>query len=144
MTDWDDIRRKAAAFRGAIESFDRAGLHDGWPHFPLGCCHGASRLLLFYLRQRKYPAFTLVVGARTGVPRHVWLRCDHYDLDITADQFDGEGCAPVVLEHQSRWHARLDVTPLDDPADFQLAHARGTSPVVAMYEAAAAAADAAV
>lgn len=35
---------------------------------------------------------------------HVWLQRDTLIVDITADQFIGEGVAPVIVTTESVWH----------------------------------------
>lgn len=153
MIRWAEIRRRADAFRGGLEAFDRRGMGYTWPRFPWACCGSASELLGAYFHARRLCTFMVVCGYRDRPDgdehSHAWLRYGRYSLDITADQFGSEISERVLLARDSRWHrtwTRLETNAVNFDGYLQLL-AEGDVPIYArihaMYEAAAAAADAA-
>lgn len=74
--------------------------------FPGGWCQDTSRALGELLKNRGQDGFKLVVGARGehDEKSHVWLERDGLIVDITADQFEHEPTAPVMVTTDRSWH----------------------------------------
>jgi hypothetical protein len=74
--------------------------------FPGGWCQDTSRALGELLKDRGQDGFKLVVGVRGehDEKSHVWLERDGLIIDITADQFEHEPTARVMVTTARSWH----------------------------------------
>jgi hypothetical protein len=102
----DKLVQEVTRFRRAMESA-QFGKEDGsLGSFPRECCHHACNLLGIYLMEMGYGKSTKVTGCRGNVQAqyHVWLVHQGFILDISADQFSGEGRPSVIVATFSVWH----------------------------------------
>jgi len=104
--DIEALRREATLFRAALEQAVFDSEDGSLQRFSTDCCHHACKLFGIYLLEKGYGPSTIVVARRQGKPerQHVWLLHQGVIIDLTGDQFQGEGQPPVVVIHQSRWH----------------------------------------
>jgi hypothetical protein len=124
LMDPNRLRELAAAFRAAIERFDRRSLPIGFDEFPRGSCGETTLLLGAYLKDQGMGSFDYVKGERGeyGVDwhTHAWLEKDAVIVDINADQFAPEVTEPVIVikASQSAWHQSFERESRED-ADFR-------------------------
>lgn len=93
--------------------------------FPSACCDDTSELLGLYLK--KYHNLNsehirgLGLGNNTNTS-HVWLVCDNFIIDITADQFNDRGyeLPSVIIEKKSTFHESFH-TIKSEPLQFKVA-----------------------
>lgn len=66
-------------------------------------------MLAIYLCHMGVGSIHLLKGGLPADPaiKHVWLRVEDIDIDITADQFKNVRLGPVIVERESAWHAAL-------------------------------------
>jgi len=79
--------------------------------FPTACCEYASLLLAWFLVEEQPDIqVELVTGELESdrQSRHVWLRIDGLNVDITADQFDVR-LPCVLITSLGEWHAGYDI-----------------------------------
>lgn len=105
--------------RQILESFDKFDFHanSNFYHcsigFPTGCCGDTTNLLGLYLKQRydKNSEYISACGlGNKSNQSHVWLVCDGFIIDITADQFNAQGydVARVIIAQESHFHTLFD------------------------------------
>lgn len=121
------IETLATRFRAALEEFAKepeAFWKTIYNSFPGGCCNDASMLLAAYLADNGLPGavrFHGEYGGRSGeLLSHVWLNLDGLIIDITADQFEEYGLAPVLLLESSQFHESFEVEEELEVADFRV------------------------
>ncbi|WP_425929299.1 hypothetical protein [Pseudomonas sp. NyZ201] len=76
--------------------------------FPTACCELASLLLAWFLSEEHEGITIEVVTGELKEDlrqRHIWLRLDGHNLDITADQFDA-ALPHVLITQAGGWHER--------------------------------------
>jgi len=74
------------------------------PEFPHQWCDFASFILGAHLCRITKAEVTLITGEKPNSPfRHLWLRHNKFNLDITCDQFQGAPAAPLVSTEMP-WH----------------------------------------
>ena len=78
--------------------------------FPKDSCDITSKLLGLYFFDNGLSDFEIMRGTLPGKDsdKHHWLQFGHIDVDITADQFDGENQPAVIIARYSPWHLALD------------------------------------
>nr|WP_314874696.1 hypothetical protein [uncultured Pseudomonas sp.] len=79
--------------------------------FPTNCCEFASLLLAWFLcEEHKGITIDVVKGElkEDREQRHVWLRLEGRNLDITADQFDA-ALPHTLITQAGGWHERYTV-----------------------------------
>lgn len=105
----DDLQCVAGRMRTAIEAARDAGEAEGteMAAFPRGQCDFTSEFLASYLTELGFGESELVAGERQGLEHHAWLERGGIILDITADQFVGEGRPPVIVTTDRGWHAQF-------------------------------------
>jgi hypothetical protein len=76
--------------------------------YPKNCCEYTSLLLAKYLIEcQKYKDIKILRGEnkyKTSI-RHVWLKVNDIDVDITAYQFSSTN-KTVITENSSEWHQK--------------------------------------
>ncbi|BDI33354.1 hypothetical protein CCAX7_54050 [Capsulimonas corticalis] len=104
----EDIRSVATSLRKELES----GSYDvstGLSAFPVGACGAAAEILQRRLKAAGMGEFKYICRYRYPpdgrTVTHAWLEKDDLIVDITADQFEGEGQDPVIVTRFSPWHA---------------------------------------
>ena len=104
-------------FRTALENMnpvDFTGTSLSVSKFPNACCDDASLLLASFLADNGYPNVDVIRGSDGGkngeFNSHVWLKLDEVNIDITADQFNGNGYRnqPIILESNNRFLNTFD------------------------------------
>ena len=112
-----EISELVTKFRTALEnmnSVDFTGTSLSVSKFPNACCDDASLLLASYLADNGYPNINLIRGSDGGKDgefrSHVWLKLDDINIDITADQFNGNGYInpPIILESNNSFLKTFD------------------------------------
>lgn len=103
------VERIATIVRTIIEQVSVTMYHP-LGRFPHGWCDDTSRVLAILLREQGEVGFERVCGTRRGseTATHVWLQRGELVVDITADQFDDEVSAPVIVSADARWHRVWD------------------------------------
>lgn len=79
--------------------------------FPTNCCEFASLLLAWFLCEGHEGITIDVVTGELKADReqrHIWLRLEGYNLDITADQFDA-ALPHTLITQPGGWHERYAV-----------------------------------
>jgi hypothetical protein len=92
---------------------------DLFSMFPRCCCECASLLLAWFLcEEHEGITIDVVRGELKGdrEQRHVWLRLEGHNLDITADQFDA-ALPHTLITQGGGWHDRYAVIHV---APFQM------------------------
>lgn len=110
-----ELDREGRDFRRAIEVW--IALHPGVNlstnvcdpergRFPLDCCKATSLMFGQHLLPSVGAArLHLVNGVRDG-ESHLWLQCDEFYVDLTADQFDDQDEQVLVVPVDScEWHS---------------------------------------
>lgn len=104
--------------------------------FPGGCCDSASRLLAAYLEDCGYKGATYVEGKKSSKGKfksHVWICYEDWNIDITADQFDGVEEAVIVADASLR---HLGFKKIRDgvEASFRVQYARSVHDELQEYD----------
>lgn len=111
-------------FRKAIIGIDPSNFNFGLlSGFPKNCCEFSSYLLAKYLVEECYITDVLMVHGENKYKkylRHVWLKVNSYDVDITADQFSSSN-KTVFCVKNSDWHKRFHIYESYIP-NIQLTH----------------------
>ncbi|HEK0906824.1 TPA: hypothetical protein SMQ04_001571 [Pseudomonas putida] len=107
-----DVAQSAKSFSKAFrQTPPQRFAFDLFSMFPTSCCEYASLLLAWFLsEEHEGIAIEVVTGElkEDRQQRHIWLRIEGHNLDITADQFDTT--LPHTLITRPRgWHARYAV-----------------------------------
>lgn len=104
-----DVTQSAVAFSKAFRQTPPQWFKFGlFSMFPTACCKYASLLLAWFLcEQHESIAIDVVTGElkEDADQRHVWLRLEGHNLDITADQFDAALPHTLITQAQG-WHER--------------------------------------
>ncbi|MCD9530070.1 hypothetical protein [Photobacterium carnosum] len=104
-------------FRTALENMNSVnftGTSLSVSKFPNACCDDASLLLASYLADNGYPNINLIRGSDGGKDgefrSHVWLKLDDINIDITADQFNGNSYRNqlVIIESSNSYLKTFD------------------------------------
>lgn len=100
-----NVSRVAALVRAITEELSSSIWHPNGL-FPNGWCDDCSRVLGVLLREQGESGFERVVGRRGEhlEKSHVWLRRGDLIVDITADQFQDEITASVMVTTDHVWH----------------------------------------
>jgi len=98
---------EAKNFRKAILKVNSDDFKFGlFNWYPSNCCEYTSLLLAKYLIEcRNYKNIAMLHGENKYKKsiRHVWLRVNNIDVDITAYQFSSTN-KTVIVEYLSKWH----------------------------------------
>ncbi|WP_435060347.1 hypothetical protein [Streptomyces sp. bgisy060] len=114
------LQQEAHRFRRALEAAREAGEFDDHPvlvSFPAGTCGLVSEFASRYLRERGMGDWEIVSAERhnpaTGMWQgtHAWVRQGTVIVDVTADQFDGEGRPAVWADECDDWYRGWEVVP---------------------------------
>jgi hypothetical protein len=115
------IKKKATKLRHILDTqrFNLTRLSQ----FPMASCQATSTILGIYLFNKNIQEIKLVHGSRkNNHESHVWLVRGELIIDITADQFRGEGQSNVVVTSNSPWHnknwKRGAILPIENYADL--------------------------
>lgn len=102
--------------------------------YPKNCCEYISLLLAKYLIECKsYTDIKMLRGENKYKTRHVWLKINDIDVDITAHQFSSTN-RTVIVEHLSEWHQRYKIFQVEQPnIDFEGLHDDSTEPLLNDY-----------
>jgi len=79
--------------------------------FPIGCCEFTAYLLAKFLIEKiSITPLKIITGDNRfkKSQRHIWLRFDEGDIDITANQFSSKARA-IFVEANSEWHKRFTI-----------------------------------
>ncbi|MCE0779143.1 MULTISPECIES: hypothetical protein [unclassified Pseudomonas] len=114
-----DVVHSATAFSKAFRQKPPRWFAFGlFSMFPTNCCEFASLLLAWFLcEEHEGIAIDVVTGELKAdtEQRHIWLRLEGHNLDITADQFDA-ALPHTLITQPGGWHERY---ALLDAAPFQ-------------------------
>ena len=114
----EKLRSEAILVRSAIKATDLRNCGFTLSDFPKSSCHHAVKLLAFHLSELGWSKLQRVTGTRNDDPRypHLWLLAGDVIIDITADQFAGEGQPPVTVTRRSPWHEtwKFKAEPFDE------------------------------
>lgn len=117
-----EVKTEAHRFRRALDNALAAGEfaeHPALMTFPTGTCGIVSALLCRYLRDRGLGDWQNVSAVRrsptTGEWQrtHAWIQRDHIIIDMTADQFVGEGRSSVWVGEADAWYRSWEVVGLN-------------------------------
>ena len=107
-----DVAQSAMAFSKAFRQVPAdCFAFDLFSMFPTSCCEVASLLLAWFLcEEHKGITIDVVMGELKEDPeqRHIWLRLEGHNLDITADQFDA-ALPHTLITQAGGWHERYTV-----------------------------------
>ena len=113
-----ELLQPIALFRKAILKAKVDGFQfDSLDLFPLNCCEFSSNLLAKFLIEKiGLSSLEIVTGENRykKSQRHVWLRLDETDIDITANQFSSTD-KTVFVEVRSQWHQRFKIINVEKP-----------------------------
>lgn len=90
---------------------------DSLDCFPVNCCEFFPYLLAKFLIEKfGISSLKIVTGENRykKSQRHLWIRFDDTDIDITANQFSSTG-RTVIVEALSQWHQRFEIINLENP-----------------------------
>lgn len=109
-------RRLRRAFDAALEAREFDG-HPVMARFPLGACGLVSVFASRYLHDRNLGDWAIVSATRRSPTTgergtHAWSRQDKIIVDLTADQFSGEGRPPVWVAEGDDWYRGWDEVDL--------------------------------
>ncbi|MBT2541649.1 hypothetical protein J7E99_13260 [Streptomyces sp. ISL-44] len=113
LNEAGQLREEAHRLRRALDEALAAGEFADHPvlvSFPSGTCGLISEFVCQYLRDRGLGSWEYVPGERhspsTGEWQgtHGWARQGQVVIDLTADQFDGEGRPPVWAGESDDWY----------------------------------------
>ena len=114
-----DVTQSAVAFSKAFRQHPpECFAFDLFSMFPTCCCELASLLLAWFLcEEHEGVTIDVVTGElkQDTEQRHIWLRFEGLNLDITADQFD-TSLPHTLITQPGGWHERYTVI---DTAPFQ-------------------------
>ena len=99
---------EAKNFRRAVLKVSPDDFRFGFSSYPTNCCEYISLLLAKYLIEcRNYRDVKLLRGENKYKKsiRHVWLRVNNIDVDITAYQFSSTN-KTVIVDNLSEWHQK--------------------------------------
>lgn len=110
-----DLQPSVVLFRKAILKAKADGFQfDLLDFFPVNCCECSSYLLAKFLIEKfgilieKFgiSSLNIVTGENRykKSQRHIWIRFDEIDIDITANQFSSTD-RTVIVEVHSQWIA---------------------------------------
>lgn len=123
----EKLRELVFNFRRVMECLnpsDFVGTSLSENQFPLACCDDASLLLAAYLIDNGFCSTTLIRGEYGGndeeLHSHVWLNCEGFNIDITADQFNEDGYynPPVIIAKENEFLDTFEETDIEI-ADFR-------------------------
>jgi hypothetical protein len=113
-TTLDQLKREAVRFRAATEEYVRLHPEDRFTTnylapfrgaFPVDCCLATSWMLGHHLRRLGIGEEIRYAWGERGEDTHGWLVVDGMIVDLTADQFEDEDRAVIVLpQGESPWH----------------------------------------
>ncbi|WP_426809952.1 hypothetical protein ABOC32_01835 [Pseudomonas sp. WOUb67] len=107
-----DVAQSAMAFSKAFrQTPPRWFAFRLFSMFPTECCEFASLLLAWFLyEEHEGITIDVVTGELKVDPeqRHIWLRLEGHNLDITADQFDAT-LPHTLITQPGGWHERYTV-----------------------------------
>ncbi len=113
-----DLQPSVVLFRKAILKAKADGFQfDSLDCFPVNCCEFSSYLLAKFLIEKfGISSLKIVTGENRykKSQRHLWIRFDDTDIDITANQFSSTG-RTVIVETHSQWHQRFEIINLENP-----------------------------
>lgn len=133
-----NLHKKVKEFRKAILSIQPDEFKfDLFSMFPVNCCEYTSLLLAKYLQEHEKIKTEIIYGEnkRKRKVRHVWLRTNSLDIDITANQFNSTDRTVFVLEN-SEWHKKFNIIRIEIPdIKFHIYHEEARSKLAADYKA---------
>jgi hypothetical protein len=102
----ETLEERATVFRRGLEATNRRDRPRKLQDFPVDCCLHACNLLGIFLLDGGFGSSEKIAGRRDDKPNreHIWLVHQGYILDITADQFCGEGQQQCIVTLDSPWH----------------------------------------
>lgn len=107
-----DVEQSALAFSKAFRQHPPEWFEFGlFSMFPACCCELASLLLAWFLcEEHEGVTIDVVTGElkEDTEQRHLWLRLEGLNLDITADQFDTT-LPHTLITQPGGWHERYTV-----------------------------------
>ncbi|WP_133245555.1 hypothetical protein [Pelagibaculum spongiae] len=107
-----DIAQQVKLFRKALTSINVYELQfSPLKGFPADCCEIASYLLAKFLTEELGLENVMMVRGENPheiTQRHVWLKIDGMDIDITANQFPTTNKI-FFVENNSQWHKQFNV-----------------------------------
>lgn len=119
-----DLHQSVFLFRKAMLKAKSEGFQfELLDLFPVNCCEFTSCLLArFLIEKRGLSNVQIVMGENRHKKsqRHIWLRVDDIDIDITANQFSSTD-KTVFADKSSEWHKRYRIYKTEVP-DSQFKH----------------------
>jgi len=113
-----DLRPSVVLFRKAILKAKVDGFQfDSLDSFPVNCCEFSSYLLAKFLIEKiGLSSLKIVTGENRHKKsqRHIWVKLDEIDIDITANQFSSTD-RTVIVEVHSQWHQRFKIINVENP-----------------------------
>lgn len=113
-----DLQPSVFLFRKAILKAKADGFQfDLLDLFPVNCCEFSSYLLAKFLVEKiGLSSLKIVTGENRHKKsqRHIWIKLDETDIDITANQFSSTD-RTVIVEAHSQWHQRFIIINVEDP-----------------------------
>lgn len=113
------IEHSALAFSKAFRRYPPEWFGFGlFSMFPRECCEYASLVLAWFLyEEHQCTVIDVVTGGlkEDMEQKHIWLRLEGKNIDITADQFDAS-LPQVLITQAGGWHDRyslISVKPFD-------------------------------
>lgn len=85
--------------------------------FPVNCCELSSYLLAKFLIEAIGASSLKIVTGENRFKksqRHIWIKLDDVDIDITANQFSSKN-KTVFVEMHSEWHQRFTIIHVEKP-----------------------------
>ena len=111
-----DVVQSATAFSKAFRRTPPRWFAFGlFSMFPTNCCEFASLLLAWFLCEEHEGITIDVVTGELEEDRnlrHIWLRLEGHNLDITADQFD-KTLPNLLITQAGDWHERYAVIQVE-------------------------------
>jgi hypothetical protein len=113
-----DLQQSVVLFRKAMLKAKADGFQfDLLDFFPVNCCECSSYLLAKFLIEKiGLSSLKIVTGENRHKKsqRHIWIKLDETDIDITANQFSSTD-RTVIIEAHSQWHQRFEIINVENP-----------------------------